>query len=166
MAKQKSEKVEIGFDEEPEIPKEKKETPKNTIEPKALEYKKFSEFTFGDLYMKIPNDLESVSRARRILRIFEEDLLLEKNGTERILVVTDKKVEEVTLPEIPEVPEQMPLQEQEEVKVQPSESYSFCPICNGKLKKTRLKKSGSELKQTVKCKNRKCNFKREYTFGL
>jgi len=59
------------------------------------------------------------------------------------------------------------VEEQREIVVDPfSESYTTCPLCNGKLKMKATKQSGNEIRQVVLCKNKKCKFQREHVFSI
>jgi len=128
-----------------------------------------------DIYIKIPNNLAVVSRAKRILEVYEEELIkaekkeepetadIEENLPQPIArQITEIDIEPPDLPQKQEV-----IEEHKQVEVKPfGESYTNCPLCNGKLKRKRLKKEGNILKQKVKCKNRRCNFEREYVFSI
>ena len=137
--KKKNEKIEIGIAEKVEEVEEEAET---------LEIKGES------LLIKIPNNLATVTRVRRILEVYEEEL-----GTNE----TDPQINP-TLPELPTLPEM--IEEQKKVEVKPYEHYIICPLCAGKLKKKKLRKEGTMLKQRVFCKNKRCQFERIYEFSI
>lgn len=164
VKKKKNEKIEIGI---ADIVEEVEEV--ETLEIKG-----------DSLLIRIPNNLETITRVKRILEVYEEEL-------KRNVLKAPEMVEESipTLPKLPTLPElpkltpeiniQAPeppavlpvLEEQKKVEVRPfGESYTVCPLCSGKLKRKKLKQVGESLNQRVVCKNRRCNFEREYIFSI
>ena len=190
MAGKKSEKVEIDFNEpEQEKKLEPKKKPEikaeSTKETKEPDYLNFLEIRFSDdCYIKVPRDLSSVRQAVRILQAIEEELDIECFRPSSVMAcvgnVEDEVIEPKAVLPFPQKHKQLsdfakpvgtnplsPIEEESRVVVTPQEErYDFCPLCDGKLKKKNFKKTKEGLKQLVVCKNRKCNFKREYVFGL
>lgn len=114
-----------------------------------------------DLYLKIPNRLESITKARKILSVYEDELNSVKKEENLVCSEVNIQTPEVIEVEKPKVPEK----KQVEVKSF-DENYKVCPLCNGKLKKKKIKSVGNVLTQKVVCKNRKCNFERNYQFSI
>jgi len=117
----------------------------------------FLEITQGEMYIKIPKDVNSVCIVQNILEAYRKEL--EKriiNIPEKVeeLKEQDEKID-IEVPEIPE-PEGIPTE---------------CPLCKSKIKVSSPKKIGENLVQVVRCKKnvwymRKCDFKKEYAFKI
>lgn len=78
-----------------------------------------------------------------------------------------KKKKELKLEEKIKEPEILEQQSQTEIKL--IEDYSnliFCPICNCKLKKEKVRLNGEIYTQNLKCKNKNCTFTKEIIFKL
>jgi hypothetical protein len=78
-----------------------------------------------------------------------------------------KKKKELKLEEEIKEPEILEKQSPTEIKL--TEDFSnlkFCPVCNCKLKKGKVRKKGEIYTQNLKCKNKNCNFTKEIIFKL
>jgi hypothetical protein len=174
-------KIEIPSFEEKEKPKKKVEKKTAKVKPKVepkLNKMDFIEIQGENLYLKIPDDLDLVVRVKKILEVYEDELYLERFKEKKKIseeLEEPEELEEIEKSEELEIPtptitqEKTPeiLEEQKVVYVKPDEEvYTSCPICSGKLKKKRIKIDGNLLKQKVVCKNRKCNFERNYEFSI
>jgi len=118
------------------------------------------------LYIKVPREQAKITQALNILKSFQAQAE-KRQGTE----LTLKEAEDIANTEYQksaergeELPEP-PLQEQNVITLNP-ERYTICPLCSGKLKKGKVKQDGNSLIQTIKCKNRKCSFFREYIINI
>jgi len=61
------------------------------------------------------------------------------------------------------------LKEQSQTEIRLTEDFSnlkFCPICNCKLKKEKVRKKEEIYTQNLRCKNKKCSFQKEITFKI
>ena len=147
MTKKKDINIEIG----------ELETPKSKIKERS----KTIDIQVNGLQISIPLDLEYVTEARQILEVFENKLSNSGQILQNPKIIRqddeDKEAEE----------EKPIIEEQKEVEIKPmQESYTNCPICNGKLKRKKIIKDGDKYRQKVKCKSWKCNFERDYVFSL
>lgn len=152
---------------------------------KDTEDEAFIDISVGKIRLRIPDDPESILIAKRHIdalhKSFCDEIPKTSCETQRIEISTADEDAVETIEDImdkpfqrlPEITERKEIQklpvieEQKEVKIENSvESYTFCPLCNGKLKKKGIKQYGNEIRQVVLCKNRKCKFQREYVFSI
>lgn len=112
---------------------------------------KFAEVTIGQLYMKIPNEPAQIEQAIEFLRAFHH--------RETPKPIPAKKEENKEEPK-------QEVEEQKVVYLSSGEGFTICPICKGKLKRKGIKQQGEFFTQRIFCKNRKCNFSREYQITL
>jgi hypothetical protein len=53
------------------------------------------------------------------------------------------------------------------ILLEPFEDFvKVCPVCNTKVKKLKVQRKGVILTQLLKCKNKKCNFQKEFVFEI
>lgn len=141
------------------------------------ETENFIDLSFGEIRLRLPNNQESILIVKRHIDA------LHKSFTDMPSIVADKEEErvEISVEDPTETIEPMdkpfvrnaPIQklpvirEEAEVRADPiTESYTVCPLCQGKLKKKKITQVGNEIRQTVLCKKRGCNFKRDYIFSI
>lgn len=83
--------------------------------------------------------------------------------------IVPKKVVKKPIPQIPSKETSVGKELQEDFIPLPesdSMKYSICPKCHSPLKKEKVKKERTVLRQFISCKNPRCKFKKEYVFSL
>jgi hypothetical protein len=111
--------------------------------------------------LNIKNLEKEIKEKKRLLKLKreEEKLRLAKEELERIKAEKQEKIEKEI--EIPKEDESIKL-----ISELKEEFIKTCPLCNHKLKRSKVKREGFILKQHIKCKNKSCNFAKEIIFKI
>jgi len=134
------------------------------------EKENFIDIAVGDVRLRFPDDLASILIAKRHIDALYKsfaDVPSSVHKPERIEISTQDQTETIEPIKEPSAQKLSIIEEQKVIKAdQLAESYKVCPLCNGKLKKKRIRRIGDEIRQTIVCKNKECNFQREYVFSI
>jgi hypothetical protein len=92
----------------------------------------------------------------------KKKLLKLKKEEEKIKEEERKKLEEI------KIPQEIIKTETQEIRLIPAndELLKICPLCNSKIKRSKVRRNGFDLIQHFKCKNKACNFRKEIVMRL
>jgi hypothetical protein len=170
--KKKKEVVNISFGNEEPIKKVRKPRTKN-VEPVAEPVeKKYSqeikEEIFKELQLeekKYTQELEEEPQEIENFLPIQKPTPLEKTQPKP----QERQIPQAILPKIEKIAEVLEKQDLEGdvILLKPFEDFiKICPICNKKVKKYPVKRNGKILTQLMKCKNKKCDFKKEIVMEI
>lgn len=103
------------------------------------------EIKIGEGFIKIPNNKETIIKLKNILIVLESSF-------------EEGKEIEVSRPLIEEKKEKIEKEEFNKIEDIPK----YCPLCNKKTKKGKIKQEGDILIQSVKCRGWSCPYKKDF----
>ncbi len=147
---------------------------KKIKKPRIESDEDFLEIKHGEMFLKVPNNLNDVIMAKNFLGTFEE--LLKQMPTVPLLIMKEEEevtqeigvnndvdetvngtVNETVELEMPELPKEEGIP-------------TKCPLCQSKVKTSKPKTRDNLIYQVVKCKKNKwfgkCKFEKEYAFKI